>query len=293
VELLHRFKLRELTEQQRCLDDTHRRWLDKLRAGDTVGLSGYIAAHLLTPQDFVDDPSWATAPIAVPGNPERHAINHEMLARFAAATGVPIVTWPLVVHEARGKTRGGSRGLDVRRSISSLGRAVGGNDGLARVEAENRHVLTFSYVEGAPCVLNANAAGNPHNRPSWGPGGTIVCPSVRLSAIFPPSSARSASPAARTCPDALPCVHPSCRKNSRLNRPTATRAMTQNVHSARSEIHKSAPACSLGLSILPGARGDNKLQGKGITSPSTPPVPHRSTLTSRAPCCSPCTALHF
>ena len=141
-ELLSVFKMIDFTKQYRSKDPSHTATINRMRTTDNpVDLPLLSTLKVLTKDDLkpaviagIEMPSrFATAPIVVFSNSERHSINRSQAQRFALLKGVPILTW--------------KKEICVSDDVGCLLR-----DLLYSHEPD----LTGMFVEGAPSIMNTN-----------------------------------------------------------------------------------------------------------------------------------------
>ena len=97
ADLLQLFRKRELTSQQRCLDEKHNQNLRDLRNLDIEhpfsSWPGVFKTY--TPDDAAQDPSWHEAVVGVYTNDERAWLNHVRGVNFAKHRNTRVIRWPV------------------------------------------------------------------------------------------------------------------------------------------------------------------------------------------------------
>ena len=96
--LFRSFTIRELKQQMRAADDVlHTRMLEHMRYPPPntrrIDLSYIDNLSVLSPDDVVSDPTWATAPIVVNNNSMRHIINEAVSRNYARLHGRRRFVW--------------------------------------------------------------------------------------------------------------------------------------------------------------------------------------------------------
>jgi hypothetical protein len=100
----------------RAREDTiHSAWVENLRDPSCRKpvYDEFIVLLLgLSEQDFINDPSWAWAPIAIAGNMEKHELDWRQTQAFAAAHWVPLVVWNYMITAPESLAYSGSAQLN-------------------------------------------------------------------------------------------------------------------------------------------------------------------------------------